>query len=628
MTAQIRRHMWAVVAASLVATATPARAKKPTSPLIYAVIVGNNDGLGMLPQLQYADDDALRFYRLATLLTPPRNVALLTELDVETWRRIQLSGAQPPPFLPPTRHRLLEVIRLFKKQIATARKADPDRPVHLYFFFSGHGERGYFFLKRKGGPLADAAFTGTDLQRTFSDSPATLNWLFIDACKSQSLFAPKGEGDDDELGPDFSGLIDKLETTVKDAPVGVLTATVSDQPAGEARDIHGGYFSHVLTSGLRGAADADSDGIIQYKELAAFVTFHTRRMGGQQPWFRPPQGKLSEPLIVLSDRPNLLWMPPGAAGHFALFDEHGRQLLVELHKTAEQHSRLILAPGRYKVVWIKDKERGVMATVTVGAGTTRVMMADFTDEVTLGPDLRPRGDEPGADDTAMARFDPAQSGFDQPFSHRIVDAVITGYSSGRFESGGGRADAAVTASPDRPRTRPHRLSLGYGFYAPPVEPFSPGQGVSLAYQHRFDLPISAGIRGLFTFSDHDAHGVRDAFSMQRLMLQAEAAYRAPRLWRLDLLAGLYVGWQTVIITRQTLVRDGEKDRMATTINGDPAGFRAGATLAVQADIGAGIWAGVRGAYGVELVHETDDSGESVARTFWRPQVMAEIGYGF
>ena len=87
--------------------------RAPQAPLVFAVVVGNNDGLGMLPQLRYADDDALRFYRLAVRLAGEPNVALLTELDVDTWRRIQLVGHRPPPFLPPSKRKLEEVIGLF-----------------------------------------------------------------------------------------------------------------------------------------------------------------------------------------------------------------------------------------------------------------------------------------------------------------------------------------------------------------------------------------------------------------------------------------------------------------------------------------------------------------------------------
>ena len=447
-----------------------------SAPLVYAIIVGNNDGLGMLPQLSFADDDALRFYNLAVQLAPKENVALLTELDVDTWRRIQRDGGRPPPFLPPTRVRLLEVIRLFKQQITAARAAVPERPVHLYFFFSGHGERGYFFLKRKDGPLASAAFTGTDLERSFADSPATLNWLFIDACKSQSLFVPKGPAGDDELGPDFGSLIERLDRAVATSPVGVLTSTVSNKPAGEARDIRGGYFSHVLISGLRGAADADSDGVVRYGELAAFVSFHTRRIAGQRPWFRPPMGKLNEPLITVRGRQDLLEVLPGLAGHLVVLDGKGRRIILEAHKTAAQHTRLILSPGRYQVVLLQGRDRGGAAQVALAEGASvRLVLSDFQTPVQLGPDRRPRGAmDPAlladAEVSALDAFDPSQSGFDQPFTQRVVDTTAAAYGSGLTVASPARAPAGP---------RRHQLAAGYGYMPPPVSPMSQGQGATL-----------------------------------------------------------------------------------------------------------------------------------------------------
>ncbi len=97
----MRRIRTVLLAALAQLLAAPASAAPP--PLVFAVVVGNNDGLGMLPQLNFADDDALRFYQLAVRLAPKQNVALLAELDVDTWRRIQVAGSRPPPFLPPTR---------------------------------------------------------------------------------------------------------------------------------------------------------------------------------------------------------------------------------------------------------------------------------------------------------------------------------------------------------------------------------------------------------------------------------------------------------------------------------------------------------------------------------------------
>ena len=607
----------------------PVSAAEPepsASPLVYAIIVGNNDGLGMLPQLSFADDDALRFYDLAVSLAPKENVALLTELDVDTWRRIQRGGGRPPPFLPPTRARLLEVVKLFKQHIARARAARPERPVHLYFFFSGHGERGYFFLKRKDGPLADAAFTGTDLERSFSDSPATQNWLFIDACKSQSLFLAKGKAEDDELGPDFSSLIDRLDRAVAHAPVGVLTSTLSDRPAGEARDIRGGYFSHVLISGLRGAADADSDGVVRYGELAAFVSFHTRRVAGQQPWFRPPMGKLDASVITVRGRRDLVEILPGLAGHLVVLDGEGRRIIMEVHKTAAQHTRLILAPGQYRVVWLQGRDRGLAARATLGAGeTVQLALADFQSPVLLGPDHRPRGGALPADGLAdagrssLSGFDPAMSGFDQPFTTRVVDATATAYGAG--------LTMARPASTPAPRPR-HNLSVGYGYMAPPVSPMDLGQGASLAYGYRLELPLQLGVRAMFAFSDHTAPGTALPFTYYRVMVQAELGY-VPLTWRrLSLMIGAYVGWQLSLITQEALTRVSEEEQVATVLYGDAAGFRAGAALELRVRLHAGLWAAVNGSFGLELVHQAGDTDRTQTLLFGRPQVLGQVGYMF
>jgi hypothetical protein len=605
-------------------SAPPARAER--RPLVYAIVVGNNDGLGMLPQLNYADDDALRFYDLATQLTTRQNVALLTELDVDTWRRIQADGAKPPPYLPPTRSKLLEVVRLFKGQIARVRRRDPGRRVHLYFFFSGHGERGYFFLKKKKSDrLAESAFTGTDLDRTFSDSEATLNALFIDACKSQSLFLAKGprSPEDDELGPDFSGLIDRLDRTSRRAPIGVLTSTVSDKPAGEARDIRGGYFSHVLISGLRGAADANSDGVVRYGELAAFVSFHTRRIAGQRPWFRPPAGKLDAPLVELRARSDVLELPPGIGGHFAVFDGRGRDLVLEAHKTDAQWTRLILSPGRYKVVWITRPSRGLVATLDL-SGRRRLMKKDFALEVALGPDHVPKGEGLGAppdEEQALDAFDPARSGFDQPFTPRVVSALETAYNSGL---------SAVTRAPPGPLDVERNLvAAGYGLFAQPIDPLSLGQGVTLSYARRLrGWPLLVGGSAIFSFSEHESPTTGLRFRMRRLALQAEVSYARPLGRWLELFAGAYAGWQMVLLTRDVLTREGETERLGTVLNGDTGSFRTGLQGGFRFNIVNGLWIAASAGWGMDLVHEEDDAGESEAVTFLRPHFQGQVGYGF
>jgi hypothetical protein len=622
----------ALAAACTSLCARAALAAEP--PLVYAVVVGNNDGLGVLRQLSYADDDALRFYRLAIRLAREQNVALLTELDVDTWRRIQITGARPPPFLPPTKKKLTEVIELFKRQIARARSERPGRPVHFYFFFSGHGERGYFFLKRDGGSSpADAAFTGADLERAFADSRATMNGLFIDACKSQSLFQPKGGPApvDDELGPDFSGLINKLDRSARLSPIGVLTSTVSDQPAGEARDIQGGYFSHVLTSGLAGAADANSDGVVRYGELAAFVSFHTRRIAGQRPWFRPPGGRMDAPLVTLAERRDLLEIPPGFAGHFAIFDQRGHNLILEVHKTAAQWTRLILAPAVYKVVWIRGQDRGLLAQVDLARGPRRVMLGDLRTPVRFGGDHVPKGDGEGAPpepeesaDMALRAYEPTASGFDQPLTPRVVAALVDAYDAGRFAA----PERTVTLPAPPPLVAParHRLSVGYGYFAPPAEPLVGGQGVTLAYALQLGRVFLVGARSLFAFSSHPKpESTMPPYRMWRLALQAEGAL-ALRQRRLEFSAGGYLGWQLMMLTASAARAAGGAPgtgEQLTRLLGDERGFRAGFQASIRVDLWRRTWLSGTGAWGAELVHEA-----ARARWFWRPQVYAQLGTDF
>lgn len=621
----------AAVATSPVLGAADAQRK----PVVFAVVVGHNDGWGVLPQLRYADDDALRFYQLALQLAPRQNVALLTELDVETWRELQVSGAPPPPFLPPTRERVLQVVELFKRQIAAQRRSDAGRPVHLFFFFSGHGERGYFLLKRSAAAQGRAAgFTGDDLRRAFAGSEATLNGLFIDACKSQSLFVSKGRkgGDDEELGPDFSGLMRKVDRAAQDAPIGVLTSTLSDRPAGEAEDIRGGYFSHVLISGLSGAADANSDGLVRYDELAAFVAFHTRRISGQQPWFRPPEGRLHTVLVDVRERPGLVEILPGLGGHFALFDAGTGTLRREVHKTEAQWTRLILAPGSYRAIWVRSERRGLAAPITVGSHPVRLLRSAFTAEVALGPTAVPRGEglgaPPVAGEAGLQRFDPARSGFDQPFTPRIVSTLAVAYGSGLSAT---QELFARAAPPAAPVGRRHLLSAGYGFFAPPTEPLVASHGVTLAYRHALRDWLQVGGRGAFAYSGHVAPTTSLPFRMFRIMVAAEAlaAWR-PRRW-LELAAGLYAGWQVTMITRDTVVLCGpyaDEQCAATALAGDAGGFRSGLTAAVRVPLVEGLFAELGGGFGVELVRQEQPGGGLGAEVFWRPHVTGEIGYAF
>ncbi|HEY3359628.1 MAG TPA: caspase family protein [Polyangia bacterium] len=623
----------AALAAATAVAAPPAAVRVSPGTDVFAIIIGHNDGGGVLPDLKYADDDALRFYRLMRQLTPRDQIALFTELDVDTWRQIQASGEEAPLALPPLKGRINEVFALFKRRIAQHRQKT-GRPVTLFFFYSGHGERGYFFLKKTGSRLADSVYTGLDLERAFADSPADVNQIFIDACKSQSLFTVKGAAEDDELGPDFGRLIDRMERAARrEANLGIITSTQSEQPAGEARDLRAGYFSHVVVSGLTGAADADGDGVVQFREMAAFVSLYTKRLSGQQPWFHAPRGRLDQTLLDLRGRQDVLVFPAGLGGHFLVLDGGGRTIRAELHKPFGRKARLLVPRGRLQVVRIDAPDRGWAADVTVGASAVELRMAAFNREVGLGPGRarrgaaaqpasaasqpasQPLGDAggaPGEDDlSALAWYDATRSGFGEPLSPQAVDLLEAGFGAGQA-----RLDLGA-------RSR-HALFAGYGWAAPPVTGAVFGQQVVLGYRMLLRSNVALGVRGGFAFSSHPATDSRESFRLSRTLVEGTAHYLIPFGRRLDLLLGGGLGWQVAFVTSTSRGLD-----RGTMIWGDAAGLRAGAEAALRVRLRGRSAVVLDAAMAVNVLRDCPSTAcaSTTAHAFAEPQVTLLLEQG-
>src|SRR6185369_6871401 len=64
-------------------------------------------------------------------------------------------------------------------------------------------------------------------------------------------------------------LEDALEA--RGAGIGFLVSSSQSGESHEWEAFQSGVFSHEVRSGLTGAADADGDGLVSYREIAAFV---------------------------------------------------------------------------------------------------------------------------------------------------------------------------------------------------------------------------------------------------------------------------------------------------------------------------------------------------------------------
>ncbi len=499
---------------------------------VYAIVVGYNGGTARtdssrgLPTLRFADDDALRMARWFSGLAVEGGVTVLTTPDAQTKSTLEAAGLPLPRVTPPTRTALSSALASLKDTL-TKRPAQRG-PSTVFFFYAGHGLTGRLLLEPEAGD--DASITGKELKLALMDLGADHVELFIDACRSQSLFTERG-------GPDLSQEIATLEARAASTSFGVITAAQSDKPAGEASDLMGGFFSHVLASGLAGAADADGDDVVRFGELAAFVAFNTEGLTGQRPWFEPPNGDLRAPVIALSGTTRLV-LPESAQGRLRVSSRNGLPIFAELFKPSGRRMTLTLPSGKYQVQR-RDADTGGAADIELVAGEARTLSA-------LVDATMKHSAERGELD-----WEPVS--FQGPFSPQVVAALDAGYVSGRPNVAHSRArhfavDAAYLLSP-----------TPFGF--PGLE-----HGVELGARYHLG-GVQLGLRGAFRSST-----ANDAI-LRRLAVNVRGGWRFLLFdERLALAPFGSVGFKTIL-------------RLAgAQVTGDPFAPSLGAGLHVEGNL--------------------------------------------
>lgn len=262
----------------------------------FAVVIGNNRSLGARrPDLHYADDDAARYFELLSTVAPG-NVFLLASFDRDTRRLFPESRSRAAA---PTRAELLRVGSEIADRVRSSVRAG--KTPELYFVFAGHGDvdQGTGYIE-----LLDGRFTSRDLEAWLKRIPFSRAHVILDSCNSFFMLGVRQPG-----GRHFATPEDAVRALASRLPnVGVFLSTSSEGEAFEWSEIQSGIFSHVVRSGLLGAADADSDGSVSYVELAGFVDTATSDV--KNPNMRPhvyARGPFSEddtPIVSLRGRPD------------------------------------------------------------------------------------------------------------------------------------------------------------------------------------------------------------------------------------------------------------------------------------------------------------------------------------
>lgn len=300
---------------------------------VFAVVVGVNKSVDKnLAALHYADDDAVKYSELFKLLGA--KVYLLSRLDKATSRLYKraVSAATTPRMAD-----LKRIISIVKKDVAKARARK--LKTELYFVYAGHGnvrDRGDGYIS-----LEDERLTSKKIvNHVLAPVGADVAHMIVDACNSFFLAYGRGPGGRRRPVRGFSTQINaRLGKNV-----GLLLSTSSARLSHEWERYQGGVFSHEVRSGLLGAADANSDGKVSYREIAAFVENAHRKIPNERfrshVFARPPaQTKVLMNLLMRKRR--RLTIPGRMNAHYYLEDRRGVRL-ADLHNGSGQDVYLLL----------------------------------------------------------------------------------------------------------------------------------------------------------------------------------------------------------------------------------------------------------------------------------------------
>jgi uncharacterized caspase-like protein len=311
----------------------------------FAVVAGNNTGRRHEAVLRYAESDAGRFAEVLQELGgfPGANVYLLT-------------GEGTDAFRDAVREIEAELERLGPEAAADA---------ILMLYFSGHSDGRQLHFGAERLPF-------DELRAMVDRSAATIRVAVIDACRSGGLTREKGL----RAGPAFElKLVDAL--AAKGSVV--LTSSASNEASQESDLIAGSYFTHYLTTGLRGAADDDGDDRVTLAEVYRYAagrtaaeTAHTVA-GSQHPSYDYRLTGWGEVVLAdLSRRDATLIFEEALSGSFQILARGRRRVVGEITKPAGREGRYALSSGEYSVLHRSGTSTAVQHVVLAKGGVARI----------------------------------------------------------------------------------------------------------------------------------------------------------------------------------------------------------------------------------------------------------------
>lgn len=400
-----------------------ARADAPPPVTTYALVVGSNAaGPGQTP-LRYAEDDARRVG------------AVLAELG-------GVAPADIDVVLQPSPRTLREHLARLERRVAA--DAAAGKQARIVFYYSGHARATALDLGPEALPLPE-------LRQRLLGAPAALTVVILDACQSGAFSRVKGA----TPAADFSfNSRQQLDAT----GVAVLASSSGSELSQESEQLRSSYFTHHLLVGMRGAGDANGDGIVSVDEAYRYAYHQTllstagTAVGGQHVSLEVDlKGHGEVALAFPRAATRSIVLPAALEGQALVHDKRANAVVAETYKARGAPTRIAVAPGEYEVL-VRRGPRLSRCQVSTAGGESTVDLARCTTEAVV----------------TSAR---KGGGFERPLHVEIVGSI-----------GPERADGYTQTLAD----------FGYR-----EQLFDPARGVGLAVMRRIHEKLWVGASGAY-----------------------------------------------------------------------------------------------------------------------------------
>jgi hypothetical protein len=310
----------------------------------FALVMGANYGGRSRVKLQYAVSDAK---------------AILKVLE-------SLGGVSPDDsrlLIEPDREALFWEMKRLRERVERAR--EKHGRIEVIFYYSGHSDEWNILLGKEKVSYQEFK---DEINRVNAD----VRIAILDSCASGAFTRLKGG----KKKPPFM-----VDSAYDMKGYAVLTSSSSGEASQESERLKGSFFTHYLTSGLRGAADMSQDGRVTLHEAYQFAFQETlqqteKTVSGPQHPNRDVRMSGTGDVVMTDIRRSsaLLILTEDVAGTLFIHDRKN-VMVAELKKTSGRAIELGLDEGKYRVINI-DQGRVFEARIQLKEGKMAELSMD------------------------------------------------------------------------------------------------------------------------------------------------------------------------------------------------------------------------------------------------------------